>query len=306
MRPLVVTNYEGPPILWCGLRSFPLRQNDQVITRLRSAIADLKCSTIANAECEASPVAPSPAKVADVFAPSPEPEAVRTQPTTETVFAAQLLLVEVRKTSEALLRELSVLETRLNEEAQIVQATREYAAATKKAEGAAMAEQQAKELAQAASTQRDAAATARRSADERAASARTDAETAKAQIAKLERWLQEAQQLAQETSNRLGHHETHAQECVAAENAAKCEAAEAAARVAACQAASAAALREAQAAEERAEALKQAASQAAPSLAGISNVQTLATHIAEEAAALARDPRGAQRDPLEDTAQLQW
>jgi chromosome segregation ATPase len=281
-----------------------LRQNDQVITRLRSAIADLKCSTMADAE--ASPVAPSTAKVADVLVPSRESEAARTQPTTETVFAAELLLVEVRKAGEALMRELSVLETRLNEEAQIVEATREFAAATKKAEGAAIAEQQAKELAQAASTQCDAASTARRSADERAAAARTDAETANAQIAKLERWLQEAQQLAQETSSQLGQHETRAQECGAAEDAARCEAAEAAARVAACQAASAAALTEARAAQERAEALRQAASQGAPSLAGISNVQTLANRIVEEAAALARDPHGTQRDPLEETAQLQW
>jgi hypothetical protein len=262
------------------LKEFPLRQNDQVITRLRSAIADLKCSTVAEAEYEANPVAPSkpkvvevvassPPKAAEVTAPSPEPEAV---------FAAQRMLVEVRNASEALLRELSVLETRLNDEAQIVQATRDYAVAAKQAEGAAVVEQQAIEQAQAASTQCDAA--------------RTDAEAAKAQIEKLELLLRQQ--------------ESHAQECVAAEDAAKCEAAEAVARVAACQAASAAAAKEAQVAQDRAEALKQALPQDVPSLAGISNVQTLATRIVEEAGALARNSRATQRDPLEDTAQLRW
>jgi chromosome segregation ATPase len=282
-----------------------LRQNDQVITRLRSAIADLKCSTAAEAEYEASPVAPSLGTTADVPAPFPEPETAKAEPP-ETIFAAQLLLGELRNAGQALLREVSALETRLNEEAQLVRATRDYTDATKKAEGAAIVEQQAKELAHAASAQYDAAATERRSADELAASSRTDAETAKAQIAKLERWLQDAHQLAQETSSKLGQHESRAQECAAAEDAARCEAAEAAARVAACQAASVAAVNEARLARERAEALKQALPQSAPSFAGISNVQTIATRIVEEAAALTNDSRATQRDPLEDTAQLQW
>jgi chromosome segregation ATPase len=282
-----------------------LRQNDQVITRLRSAIADLKCSTAADAESEASLVAPSPAKAADVPPRLPEPEAAKTE-SPETVFAAQLLLVELRNAGEALLREVSVLETRLNEEAQVARATHDCAAATKKAEGAAIVEQQAKDSAQAASTQLDAAATERRSADELTASARTDAETLKTQIAQLDRWLQEAHQLAQETSSKLGQHESRAQECAAAEDAARTEAAEAAARVAACQAASAAAANEAQAAQERAEALKRDLPQNPPSFAGISNVQTIAARIVEEAAALARDSRQTQRDPLEDTAPLRW
>jgi chromosome segregation ATPase len=249
-----------------------LRQNDQVIIRMRSAIEDLRCSTVSDAEYFPPP--------------SPELEVAKTsEPSSEAVFAAQQLLSEVRKASEALLREVSVLETRLNEEVQVVQATRDYAAAMKKAEGAAIVEQQAKELAQTASTQYNAAATARKSADELTASARMDAETAQVQIAKLERWLQDAHQLAQETSSKLGQHESRAKECAAAEDAAKCEAAEAAARVAACQAASVAAAQELQAARERAEALKQAISQAAPSFAGIGNVQTLATRIVEKAGA---------------------
>jgi hypothetical protein len=240
-----------------------LRQNDQVITRLRSAIADLKCSTAAHAECEASPVAPSLVTTADVPTPSPEPEIAKTE-SPETIFAAQLLLGELRNAGEALLREVSALETRLNEEAYLVRATREYTAASKKAEGAAMVEQQAKELAQSASTQYNAAAMERRSADE------------------------------------------HAKECAAAEDAARREAAEAGARVVACEAASAAAVNEAHNARERAEALKQALPQSAPSFAGISNVQTIATRIVEEAGALTRDARATERDPLEDTAQLRW
>jgi hypothetical protein len=239
-----------------------LRQNDQVITRLRSAIADLKCSTAADAECEASPVAPS-LVTTDVPTPSPEPETAKTE-SPETIFAAQLLLAELRNAGEALLREVSALETRLNEEAHLVRATREYTAASKKAEGAAMVEQQAKELAQSASTQYNAAAMERRSADE------------------------------------------HAKECAASEDAARREAAEAAARVAACEAASAAAVNEAHNARERAEALEQALPQSAPSFAGISNVQTIATRIVEEAGALTRDARATERDPLEDTAQLRW
>jgi hypothetical protein len=282
-----------------------LRQSDQVITRLRSAIADLKCSTAADAERETSLVAPSLATTVDVPAPSPEPPTAKAE-SPETIFAAQQLLVELRSAGEALLREVSGLETRLNEEAQVVRATRDYAAATKKAESAAIVEQQAKGLAQAASSQYNAAATERRTADELAASARTDAETAEAQIAKLERWLQDAHQLAQETSSKLGQHQLRAKECADAEDAARCEAAEATARVAASQAASVAAVNEAQAARERAETLRQALPQSTPSFAGISNVQTIATRIVEEAGALARDSRERQRDPLEDTAQWQW
>jgi chromosome segregation ATPase len=282
-----------------------LRQNDQVITRLRSAIADLKSSTAADAEYEVSPVAPILATTTDVPAPAPEPETTKTE-SPEAIFAAQQLLVELRGAGEALLREVSSLETRLNEEAQLVRAARDYTAATKRAEGAAIVEQQAKELAQAASMQYDAAATQRRSADELTASARTDAETAQAQIAKLERWLQDAHQLAQETSSKLGQHESRAQQCAAAEDAARSEAAEAAARAAACQAASVAAVNEAQAARDRAQTLKEALPQSAPTFAGISNVQTIATRIVEEAGALAREPREPARDPLEDTALLRW
>lgn len=284
---------------------------------MRNAIADLKCGAVIDAEYEASPVALSPEKTADIsprFAHvetrveakpadvEPEEEAALDYQAT---VASQLLLAEVRKAGEALLHEVSSLETRVNEEAQVIQATRDHAAATKKADGAAIVEQQAKELAQAASTQYSAAATARKSADELAASARTDAEKVEAQISNLERWLRDARDLALETSSKLGQYESHAKQCAAAEDAARCEAAEAAARVTAGQAASAAAAEEAQAARERAEALKQALSQRTPSLAGISNVQTLATRIVDEAAALARDSRATQRDSLLDMAR-QW
>lgn len=305
-----------------------MRQNDQLVIRMRSAIADLKYGSVTDAEYEENPVASSPIKIADAAVLPPGPEAAKAEPISTvfaaakaaasadaqpaessevvdhaTVVAAQLLLAELRKASEALVREVSVLETRVNEEAQVVEATRDYAAATKKAEGAAIVEQQAIELAQAASTQYNAAMTTRQGADDLAASTRTDAETVQAQIANLERWLQDARQLAQETSSKLGQCESRAKECAAVEDAARCEAAEAAARVAACQAASVAAAKEAQAAQQRAEALRQMLPDSAPSFAGISNVQTLATRIVEEAGALARKTQG---DPLSDTAQWQW
>lgn len=309
-----------------------MRQNDQMIMRMRNAIADLKCGSVIDAEYEASPVSPSPVKtaeisaMAEISARSTEPETpANVEPTVvepaagaaaepaeeanldyQATVAAQALLAELRKAGEALLREVSTLETHVNEEAQVVQATRDHAAAAKKADGAAIAELQAKELAQTASKQYSAAATARKSADELAASARTDAEKVDTQIASLERWLCEARTLAQDTSSKLEQYESRAQDCAAAEDAARYEATEAAARVAAGQAASLAAAKEAQAARERAEALKQALPQPPPTLTGISNVQTIATRIVEEAAALTRDSGAKQRDPLLDTAQWQW
>lgn len=295
-----------------------MREPDQVILRMRSAIADLKCGTVQDAEYEASPVAPSPEKTAHIPPQSPEPKTAKAEApatvfaattaavaekaeteesgftTEEALIGAQNLVAELHKAAQALVREVSVLEERLEGEAQAAHAARDYAAATKKVQSSAVLEQQANQLAQAASAHYSTSATERKNADELVVGARTETETVRTQLTKLEQWLDQC--------------EARATECAAQETAARSEAAEAAARVAACQAAYAAAEKEAQTAKERAESLTGKLPQAAPSSVGISEVQTLAARIAQEASALTpgSEPSAEKGDPLSDTAQWHW
>ena len=88
---------------------------------------------------------------------------------------------------------------------------------------------------------------------------------------------------------------SRAKECAAEEAAAEREAAEAAARVIECQAARVAAEQQAKAADERGEALKKDLLAVKQRIAGISDVQTFAARIAEQASVLTRWSHGNRR-----------
>jgi hypothetical protein len=209
---------------------------------------------------------------AEVAAPVATPAAASDDPLTP----AQRLLAEQRKAAEALLLEACALEERLKGEAKAAQAASECAAAKAKADGAAILEQQAKELAQASSERRAVLAAEREDAEKLVVATRADAEAARAQVAELEQ--------------RLLEHEARAKEWAAKQAAAEHDAAEALARVVACQTERVAAEKEANAAEERAEALKNELAATTQSLAGIDDVQALAARIAEQASVLKHGP----------------
>jgi hypothetical protein len=246
----------------------------------------------AKAEAAATVKVEVRAAIADVAAQS---DVIPPAASDEGLTVAQRLVAEQRKAAEALLLEACVLEERLNSEVQAAQAASEYAAARAKADGAAILEQQAKELARASSEHSAVLAAERGDAEKLVVTTRADAEAAKAQVAELEQQLQDARRLAEQTFSTVGAHEARAKESAAKQAAAEQDAAEALARVVACQAERAAAEAEAKAAEERAEALKKELPVTTQSLAGINDIQALAARIAKQASVLKRGPQMASR-----------
>jgi chromosome segregation ATPase len=274
--------------------------SDSEILRLKSAIADLKGGNVQDGQYEAAPAAQSDAKSVE---PPPaekalaEAKAVVAKAETEeraaaqapaptqdpaassdgALKAAQQLMAEQRKAAEALLREVSVLEDRLKNEAQAAQAAVDYDGARTKVDTAATLEQQAKELAQTASERHGILATERKHAENLAANARADAKALRAQLAEIEQQLLQRESKASEAAQR--------------ESVAEREATEAAERVMACQLATVAAEKEAKEAKERADALKKELPSTAQGFAGITDVQALAVRIAEQASALTREAK---------------
>ncbi len=271
------------------------QRSDAEVMRLKSAIADLK-GGVQDGQYEAAPAAQAPAKsvepppaekalaeakaVAVAKAENEERPAPAEEPAPSgdgALQAAQQLMAEQRKAAEALLREVSVLEERLKNEAQAAQAAGEYTNLKAKVENAAILEQQAKELAQTASERHGVLATERKHAENLAANARADAKALRAQLAELEQLLLQREAKASEAAQR--------------ESVAEREAGEAAERVIACQLACVAAENEAKEARERAAALKKDLPSATQGFAGITDVQALAVRIAEQATALTREAK---------------
>lgn len=209
--------------------------------------------------------APDVATVRDV-AKAPVAAPVTTpDPPDESLATAQRFITEQRGIAEALLREVCALEQRLEIQAKAARAARVFAAAQQKAQEATSLAQEAADQADAAATNHTAAVLERKNADELLATVR---------------------RMLAEIRAKLERSEAHAEACAAAETQAEAESAYAAQRVAETQTARERALQEAQAAREEAEALKSDAAAAAPSPAGIGEVQDLAKRIAEAAAAL--------------------
>ncbi|HEX3367977.1 MAG TPA: hypothetical protein VHS56_00245, partial [Candidatus Cybelea sp.] len=203
----------------------------------------------------------------------------------EEIVAAQRLIIEQRKAAEALLREVCQLEQRFKTEASAAQAALDYAAAQEKADAAATLEQQARALVQAATQRRNAAAAERKGAAELAGTSRADAQSAKAAVEELERRLRDAKATAEIKFKEIAQSEALVKECADKESAAAAAEAQSRQRVATCQAAYVAAQKQAQTAKDLAEALKKELP-AANGLSGISDVQSLAIKIAQEASAL--------------------
>jgi hypothetical protein len=230
-------------------------------------------------------VAPNGATKLETVMPD-EVVRVAPEPTNGSLTAAQQVIAQQRKAAEALLSEVCALEARLKEEAKAAQAAEIYEAAKKKAEGAALLEQRAKELAQATSERHSALAAEGKAAEGLLVATRAQADAAQARVADLERQLRDAQTATKQTMTSLTEHEVRAKERAAKESAAEREAGEAAARLAACEAACEAAKREAKAAGDRADALKKELPTSTAGLAGVTEVQTLAARLAEQASAL--------------------
>jgi hypothetical protein len=199
---------------------------------------------------------------------------------------AQRLASEQRKAAEALLLEACVLEQRIAYEAKVEAAEGDYAKAKEKADNAAILEQQAKELAQASAERYVAVVSERKEAEQLVATCRSAADAARMQVATLEEQLREAQRFAEETLHTLRTQEQRIAEVVAREVTAEREASEAAGRVTACLAAREAAEKEAKAAQQRAEGVKQALPSETVDFAGMQDVRALAARIAEQASAL--------------------
>jgi hypothetical protein len=197
---------------------------------------------------------------------------------------AQQLAAEQRKAAEALLLEACVLEERLSLEANAAKASSEFKVAKEKADGAAILEQQAKELAQSSAERHSSVVLERKEAENLAGTCRVAVDTAISQVTQLEMQLEEAKRVAEETRSMLQTNEQRVAECAAREATAEREVAEASGRVASCQTARETADQEARVAQERADSLKSALPSLSANFASIDDVRKLAARIAEQAA----------------------
>lgn len=187
-------------------------------------------------------------------------EAVEVDPATS---EALRLIADQRRAAEALLSETRALEDQIKTAAVAAQAMRTYQCAQAKADEAvskvtavAAAEAEAKQRADALVHDHSVLAGELKSIETQVNAKRTEADTAKAEIAELERRLGELQRMSQTVFSDLALHESRARECSVRETAAARSAAEAAARAASRKSEREAAEAAAQAARERAEALK--------------------------------------------------
>jgi hypothetical protein len=205
----------------------------------------------------------------------------------ETLSTAQNLVAEQRRVVESLLIEVRALEDRLNTEVTAAQADETYKAAKEKVARLAHLEQQANEVLHAAAARHDAALTERKETERLAVAARTEADGAQARVTGLEQQLKEAQLTAAQAVSLATQRESKAKECGEKETTAQRELVDATDRATACRADSTAAATEASALKEAADNLKNQLPTTAPNLAGVNDVQALASRIAQHATALA-------------------
>lgn len=198
------------------------------------------------------------------------------------------LIADQRKAAEALLSETRALEDQIKNAAVAAQATRAYQAAKSKADmalakvtAAAAAEEEAKKRSESLVHDHSVLAGELKSIEEIVAVKRHEADSAKVEIAELERKLGEMQRAAQTVFSDLALHESRARECASRETAAARSAAEAAARTASHKGEREAAEASAQAAHERAELLK-AALPATQDAGAIEDLQRLTARITEQ------------------------
>jgi trimeric autotransporter adhesin len=249
-------------------------------------------STPDPAPVSAAAPAPAPAPVATpvesgVIEPNSAPAAEPVESDPATVEALRLI-ADQRKAAEALLLETRALEDQIKNAAAAAQATRAYQAAKKAADSALVklsaaeeAETQAAQRAEGLLHDHSVLANELRNIERLVAAKRTEADSAKAQIADLQRQIGELERASQSVFADLALHESRVRECSARENAAARAAAETAARAAARKGEREAAEAAAQSAQERAEALK-AQLPAAEETGAIEDLQRLTARITEQ------------------------
>ncbi|MFY9719161.1 MAG: hypothetical protein WAK16_05890 [Candidatus Cybelea sp.] len=205
----------------------------------------------------------------------------------DAVTAAQSLVAEQRRVVESLLVEVRALEDRLNNEVSATKAEDDYRAAKDKVARMADLERQANEALQAASARNDAVLAEQKEAQAQAVAARADADAAHARVTELEQQLKDAQLTAAQALSLATQREAQAKECGEKESAAQRDLVDATDRATACRADSAAAQSEAGTAQATAETLKKQLPPSTQNLAGVGDVQALATRIAQHVSALA-------------------
>lgn len=246
---------------------------------LRQTLADLRVTLD-------QPVTAAPSQIEEIAAPTndaiaPNGAAADADGAFE---AARRFLAEHRQTVESLMREFSAIEGSVNSQAEVNAALAEYTTARQRASETAIEEQRLKELLDEASDRHRTLMREREDASELVETVRAKAVTAKNELRELEERLRDAQQAVADKFAALDEHEGFAKDCAATEAAAASEAAAVEQRHTACRNARAAAEKEAQAAKDRAETLKEKSG--VQTLSGFGDVHRLAIKIAQAAAEL--------------------
>jgi hypothetical protein len=201
---------------------------------------------------------------------------------------AQKLAAQQREAAERLLHETRMLEERITMEAEIARAVRAQAEAKERAESAVQDERRAREAAENIAQRKTTVANQVREAEDRVATCRSGADAAKAQIDELERLLQDAQRLYDETLVTINAQKERIEQSKAQQLEIEADAVEVATQLASSRAAREKAEVELKAAQNRVEDLRKSQPAQINGEDSAESVRSLAMRIAEQAAVLKR------------------
>jgi chromosome segregation ATPase len=158
---------------------------------------------------------------------SDAPSASESEPITDSINEMKGVVAEKRSVTEALLRELGAIEQRLELQSTVTDLNRTYLTAKEKVNQASATVERSRERLAAAQRERESAAANRKDADELVAASQSDvACTAKA-VLDLQRLLEQAREMSEQTQTALREREERARELAASEGTAEARVTEA-------------------------------------------------------------------------------
>ncbi|HLX25982.1 MAG TPA: hypothetical protein VKR05_03255 [Candidatus Cybelea sp.] len=147
--------------------------------------------------------------------------ASESEPAADSIAEMKNVVAEKRSVTEALLRELSAIDQRLELQSTVTAANRTYLAAKEKANQAAATVERSREHLAAAQSERERAATSRKDGEEFVAASQSDAQCVTNAVADLERLLEQARRMLEQTMTALREREERVRELAESESAAE-------------------------------------------------------------------------------------
>lgn len=155
------------------------------------------------------------------------PSASESEPITDSINEMKGVVAEKRSATEALLRELGVIEQRLELQSTVTNLNQTYLSAKERVNQCAAAVERSRERLAAAQRERERAAANRKDADELLTASQSDVQCTTNAVADLERLLEQARGMVEQTTATLREREVRARELAASEGSAEARVTEA-------------------------------------------------------------------------------